>query len=85
MFAMKVLLNITEAMRFVKFCLKAGSKDKVFMRYITRMLKTGVLSEGELRVTDERVPQGSIPSWPVKNHCRGEVEMFRNADDIVCI
>jgi len=37
-------------------------KDRVFMRYMTRMLKSGVLTEGELRVSDEGVPQGSICS-----------------------
>lgn len=74
--------------------------DKVFMRYVTRMLKAGVLTEGELRISDEGVPQGSICSpilanifahyvideWfqdTVKKHCRGKVEMFRYADDIV--
>ena len=37
-------------------------KDKVFIRYVTRMLKAGVLTEGELTVSAEGVPQGSICS-----------------------
>ena len=37
-------------------------KDKRFLRYIRRMLKAGILSEGELRVSDEGVPQGSVCS-----------------------
>jgi group II intron reverse transcriptase/maturase len=36
--------------------------DKRFIRYVTRMLKAGVLWEGELTVSDEGVPQGSICS-----------------------
>lgn len=37
-------------------------KDKRFIRYIVRMLKSGVLSKGELKRTDEGTPQGSICS-----------------------
>ncbi len=37
-------------------------KDPKFMRYIIRMFKAGILSEGELRVTEEGVPQGSVCS-----------------------
>jgi group II intron reverse transcriptase/maturase len=37
-------------------------KDTKFRRYISRMLKAGVLSEGELSVSDEGVPQGSCCS-----------------------
>jgi len=37
-------------------------KDKRFLRYIRRMFKAGVLSNGELTVSDEGVPQGSICS-----------------------
>ena len=32
-------------------------QDKRLLRYIRRMLKAGILSEGELRVNDEGVPQ----------------------------
>jgi RNA-directed DNA polymerase len=42
--------------------LKIKIRDGRFLRYITRILKSGVLSEGELTVSDEGVPQGSICS-----------------------
>jgi RNA-directed DNA polymerase len=38
--------------------------DERFIRYIKRMLKAGVLSDGELVVSDEGVPQGS-PASPI--------------------
>ena len=75
-------------------------KDKTLLRYVSRMFKSGILSKGELYVSDEGVPQGSICS-PVlsnifahevidlwlerakKEHCRGKVEIFRYADDLV--
>ena len=34
-------------------------KDSKFMRYISRLLKAGVLAENELIVSDEGVVQGS--------------------------
>ncbi len=37
-------------------------QDQRFLRYIRRMLKAGILSEGELKVSDEGVPQGSVCS-----------------------
>lgn len=37
-------------------------KDPRFLRYLARMFKSGVLAEGELQVSDEGVPQGSICS-----------------------
>lgn len=37
-------------------------KDEKFIRYIIRMFKAGVLSDGELTIGDEGVPQGSICS-----------------------
>lgn len=75
-------------------------KDERFMRYINRLFRASVLSEGELLVSEEGVPQGSIGSpilsnifahyvideWfqnVVKQHCRGEVEIFRYCDDAV--
>ena len=36
--------------------------DERFIRYIVRMLKSGVLSKGELKETDEGTPQGSCCS-----------------------
>ncbi len=74
--------------------------DQRFIRYLIRMFKAGVMKDGELSVSAEGVPQGSICSpvmanimahyvideWfhcTVKKCCRGEVEMFRYADDMV--
>ena len=37
-------------------------KDYRFYRYVARMLKAGVLSDGELKVSEEGTPQGSICS-----------------------
>ena len=42
--------------------LREKIKDPKFMRYISRMFKAGVLAEGEMRVSEEGVPQGSICS-----------------------
>jgi len=42
--------------------LKEKIKDKVFLRYVNRMLKSGVLAEGELTVSEEGIPQGSCCS-----------------------
>ena len=42
--------------------LRQKVKDERFMRYIIRMFKAGVLAKGELRVSEEGVPQGSICS-----------------------
>lgn len=37
-------------------------KDKRLLRYIVRMFKAGVLSNGELNISEEGVPQGSLCS-----------------------
>jgi RNA-directed DNA polymerase len=80
--------------------LKEKIKDTKFMRYINRMFKSGILTEGELRISEEGVPQGSICSpilanifahyaidkWieeMVKPNCKGNVTLFRYADDAV--
>ena len=42
--------------------LRIKIKDERFIRYVVRMLKAGVLSEGELTVSEEGTPQGSIAS-----------------------
>ena len=42
--------------------LKEKIRDTRFMRYINRMFKAGVLSEGDLKVSEEGVPQGSVCS-----------------------
>jgi group II intron reverse transcriptase/maturase len=41
--------------------------DKRFLRYLTRMFKAGVLADGELQVSDEGVPQGSLCSPVLSN------------------
>jgi RNA-directed DNA polymerase len=46
----------------LKELLKIKIRDSKFMRYISRMLKAGVLAEGELTVSEEGVPQGSCCS-----------------------
>ncbi|WP_133282247.1 reverse transcriptase domain-containing protein [Cardinium endosymbiont of Culicoides punctatus] len=42
-------------------------KDTKFLRYITRMLNAGVLTEGELIISEEGVPQGSCCSPVLAN------------------
>jgi group II intron reverse transcriptase/maturase len=42
-------------------------KDSKFMRYISRMFKSGVLAEGELSMSDEGVVQGSCCSPIISN------------------
>jgi RNA-directed DNA polymerase len=47
--------------------LKEKIKDAKFMRYINRMFKAGVLSNGDLKMSDEGVPQGSTCSPVLAN------------------
>ena len=47
--------------------LKEKIKDTKFIRYIERMFKAGVLSEGDLTINDEGVVQGSICSPILSN------------------
>ena len=42
--------------------LRMKIKDEIFIGYIVRMLKAGVLAEGELKKTEEGTPQGSMVS-----------------------
>lgn len=51
----------------LKDWLKAKIRDTKFMRYVSRMLKAGILAEGELSVSDEGVPQGSCCSPAFSN------------------
>lgn len=79
---------------------KLKINDPKVIRYLKRMFKAGILTEGELTVSEEGVPQGSVCSpilaniyahkvidtWieeTVKPLCKGEIEMFRYADDAV--
>jgi RNA-directed DNA polymerase len=71
--------------------------DKVFLRYITRMLKTGILVEGNCQEQEVGTPQGSIVSPILANIYLNHVldewfqttqsklggAMVRYADDIV--
>lgn len=47
--------------------LKEKIKDTKFIRYINRMFKAGVLSQGDLIMSDEGVPQGSCCSPVLAN------------------
>lgn len=47
--------------------LKEKIMDPKFMRYINRMFKAGILAEGDLKISDEGVPQGSICSPVLAN------------------
>lgn len=47
--------------------LRQKIKDDKFMRYVVRMLKAGILSDGELKKTEEGSPQGSIVSPILSN------------------
>lgn len=42
-------------------------KDRTFIRYIVRMLRSGILADGELRKSEEGVAQGSIVSPVLSN------------------
>ena len=80
--------------------LREKIQDERFMRYVKRMCKAGVLTAGELKISEEGVPQGSccspilanifahhvLDTWfeeVVKAHCRGQVALYRYADDAV--
>lgn len=80
--------------------LRLRISDEKFIRYVARMFKAGVLADGELRMTDEGVQQGSVCSPVLANifahHVMDEwfeqeirmqygAEMFRYADDVVIV
>jgi group II intron reverse transcriptase/maturase len=48
----------------LEIILRKRIKDETFIRYLIRMFKAGVLTDGELTISDEGVPQGS-PCSPV--------------------
>jgi len=47
--------------------LRMKIKDPKFLRYINRMFKAGVLSQGELSISEEGVPAGSVCSPILSN------------------
>lgn len=47
--------------------LKEKIEDKTLLRYIVRMFKAGYLTDGELRISDEGVVQGSVCSPILSN------------------
>jgi len=47
--------------------LRLNIKDERFIRYVIRMLKAGVLCDGELKVTEEGSPQGNVASPVLSN------------------
>jgi len=47
--------------------LRMKIKDKKFLRYVSRLLKAGILSNGELRVNEEGTVQGSCTSPVLAN------------------
>ena len=47
--------------------LRIKIQDPIFMRYIVRMLKAGVLAKGEFSISEEGVPQGNICSPVLAN------------------
>jgi RNA-directed DNA polymerase len=53
--------------QLVEEILRKKIKDTKFLRYIKRMFKSGLLADGELRVSDEGVVQGSVCSPIIAN------------------
>jgi retron-type reverse transcriptase len=53
--------------RLLAGLLRQKIRDERFMRYVHRMFKAGVVAEGELTISEEGVPQGSICSPIVAN------------------
>lgn len=48
-------------------CLRQKVGDERFLRYLVRMFRAGVLVDGDLTVSEEGVPQGSICSPVLAN------------------
>ena len=47
--------------------LRMRIKDDTFLRYISRMLKSGIFKDGSFHVTDEGSPQGNVASPVLSN------------------
>jgi group II intron reverse transcriptase/maturase len=62
--------------------LREKIKDPKFMRYIIRMFKAGILTDGDLRITEEGVPQGSICS-PVMANIFAHYALDKWVEDMV--
>jgi group II intron reverse transcriptase/maturase len=62
--------------------LQTRIKDETFIRYIVRMLKAGILSDGELQVTDGGSPQGNISS-PILSNIYGHYVIDLWFEDVV--
>jgi RNA-directed DNA polymerase len=54
-------------LKIMEEILRKKIHDKTLMRYIIRMFKAGVLSKGDLQMSDEGVPQGSVCSPVLAN------------------
>jgi RNA-directed DNA polymerase len=67
--------------RLIEF-LRLKIKDECFLRYLVRMLKAGVLSDGELRRTEEGSPQGNVAS-PVLSNVYGHYVLDTWFEDVV--
>lgn len=59
--------------RLLDSLLREKIRDERFLRYLHRMFKAGVLAEGEVTVSEEGVPQGSICSPILANIFAHEV------------
>jgi RNA-directed DNA polymerase len=53
--------------------IKKKITDSKLVRYMTRMFKSGVLADGEMKMSDEGVPQGSVCSPIIANIFAHEV------------
>jgi len=62
--------------------LRQRIRDETFIRYIVRMLKAGILSDGELQMTEEGSPQGNVAS-PILSNIYGHFVIDSWFEDVV--
>ena len=62
--------------------LRIRIKDEVFIRYLVRMLKSGILRNGELNMTEEGSPQGNVAS-PILSNIYGHYVIDCWLEDVV--